>query len=98
MAKYPEHEKLRMYERECGTLSGFLDFLSERGWFIAEYTEKFDEAFSVHESNDQIIGLYLDIDPKKLGAEKNAMVDEIRTEDRNKESDRPPSEQFSVTD
>ncbi len=75
--KYPEHEKLKARECEADVLSGFLDFLSARSWLIAEYTEESERLLPVRERNEQIIGLYLDIDPKKLSAEKDAMYREL---------------------
>jgi hypothetical protein len=39
-----------------------------------------DEVLYDHDTprNEELIGLFLDIDPKKLSAEKSAMVDELR--------------------
>lgn len=76
--KYPEHEKLKANEASALTLSGFLDFLSEQGWSIAEYPEHSDYLHSIRQGPDQIIGLYLGIDPKKLSKEKDAMVKELQ--------------------
>lgn len=81
MSKYPEHEKLKAKERESYVLSGFIDFIGEQGWHLSEYST--DRGYgehlrSIHKRPDEIIGLYLGIDPKKLDAEKNAMLAEVR--------------------
>lgn len=80
-SKYPLHEKLRAHEREANTLSGFLDFIQERGWLLAEYStntdaDLFERLFPIQERPEQIIGAYLGIDPKALSAEKDAMYAE----------------------
>lgn len=79
--KYPEHEKLKARERDSRLLSQFYDFIvHDQCWFIAEYYEdsESDRLFPVRLRPDEIIGLFLDVDPKKLEAEKRAMLDEIR--------------------
>lgn len=77
MAKYPEHEKLRAAQATALILSGFIDFIGERGWYLTEYAEESERLFMIRERPDEIIGLYLGIDPKKLSAEKDAMYQEI---------------------
>lgn len=76
-SKYPLHEKLKAHEREALTLSGFLDFLSAQGWEIGEYPAKSDYLFPIRQRPDEIIGAYLEIDPKALSAEKDAMYAEL---------------------
>lgn len=81
-AKYPLHEKLKAHERESLVLSGFLDFIQERGWMLAEFgknkeTDLHDRLFPIRERPDEIIGAYLNIDPKALSAEKDAMYQEL---------------------
>jgi hypothetical protein len=77
MAKYPEHEKLKARQADALLLSGFIDFLNERGWNIAEYTEDSDRLWAIRERPEEIIGLFLEIDPKKLSKEKDAMYAEL---------------------
>lgn len=78
MSKYPEHDKLKKYKRDAATLSGFIDFISEQGWELAEWSDKTERLLSIRQRPDEIIGLFLGIDPKKLEAEKQAMLTEIR--------------------
>lgn len=78
MKTYPEHEKLKAHQSEALTLSGFLDFLSGRGWEIAEFNEDYESLHAIRKRPDEIIGLYLGIDPKKLSKEKDSMVKELQ--------------------
>ena len=77
--KYPEHEKLKARQRDVGLLGEFYDFLiHDQCWTIAEYPDEWDHLRPINLRPDEIIGLFLGIDPKKLEAEKRAMLDEIR--------------------
>lgn len=76
--KYPEHEKLKAKEREASTISGFIDFLAEQGWELASFNDKDERLWPIHKRPDEIIGMFLKIDPKKLEQEKQAMLKEIR--------------------
>lgn len=78
--EYPEHEKLKAKEREALTIGSFIDFLSEQGWEIAEWNDEAERLWSIRKRPEEIIGLYLRIDPKKLEAEKQAMLKAIRAD------------------
>jgi hypothetical protein len=77
MVKYPEHEKLKTHQAEASILGRFIDFIGEQGWELAEF-HKDEQLWPICKRPDEIIGLFLDIDPKKLEAEKRAMLDEVR--------------------
>ena len=77
-SKYPEHGKLKACQAEASTLSGFIDFLSEQGWEIAEWSDDIERLCALRKRPDEIIGMFLGIDPKKLEQEKRAMLAEIR--------------------
>lgn len=77
-SKYPEHEKLKANEDKAMLIGSFIDFLREQGWELAEWYDKREELVSVRKRPDEIIGLFLGIDPKTLEKEKQAMLDEIR--------------------
>lgn len=93
MNKYPLHEKLKAHEHEAHVLGGFLDMLDEQRLVLAKYHEHGDECYDGDErecglrteqlydfgipTKEQLIGLYLEIDPKGLSAEKDAMYQEI---------------------
>lgn len=86
-AKYPLHETLKAHEHESLVLSGFLDTLHENGYEVVKrhecdhgckekiWCEQIYDSFPPR--NEQLIGLYLDIDPKVLSAEKDAMYQEL---------------------
>lgn len=76
--KYPEHEKLKKRERDALLIGNFYDFIQEQGWELAEWSNEAERLIKVYKRPEEIIGLFLGIDPKKLEAEKRAMLDEIR--------------------
>jgi hypothetical protein len=77
--KYPEHEKLKARQRDVGLLGEFYDFLTqEKGWDIAEFRDDANRYWPIAARPDEIIGLFLGVDPKKLEQEKRAMLAEIR--------------------
>lgn len=86
--KYPEHEKLKACQREVSALSNFFDFLAEQEWEIAKFDDRYERLLSIRERPDKIIGMFLKIDPKKLEAEKQAMLDEIRATNNPAETER----------
>lgn len=77
---YPEHEKLKAHESEARTLSGFIDFIAEQGWELCKWDDNqyAPRPWPITERPEQIIGMFLEIDPKKLEAEKVAMLEEVR--------------------
>lgn len=76
---FPEHEKLRARQYDASLLSGFIDFVSEQGWEIAEWDDKSERLFNIRQRPEEIIGLFLGVDPKKLEQEKREMLKQIRT-------------------
>lgn len=78
MNHYPEHEKLKARQRDVGLLSEFIDFIAEQGWELARFNDKDERLWPIHKRPDEIIGMFLEIDPKKLEKEKQAMLAEIR--------------------
>lgn len=91
--KYPLHEKLKAHQHEAAVLGEFLDMLDERGLVLAKWHEHTDncdnddgdracglrnELYDLGvPSKTELIGFYLEIDPKELSAEKDAMYDEL---------------------
>lgn len=76
---FPEHEKLRARQYDASLLSSFIDFVSEQGWEIAEWNDKSERLFNIRQRPEEIIGLFLGVDPKKLEQEKREMLKQIRT-------------------
>ena len=77
-AKYPEHEKLKAAQGQVTTLSDFYDFIGEQGWEIAKFDDDSERLWPIRKRPDEIIGMFLEIDPVKLEQEKRAMLEEIR--------------------
>lgn len=67
MSIYPEHEKLRARQYDASFLSGFIDFIAEQGWELAEFDDTTERLLTVRKQPDEIIGMFLGIDPKKTG-------------------------------
>lgn len=78
LPEYPEHEKLKARQRDVGLLSEFYDFIGEQGWEIAEWNRDSERLLTVRQRPGEIIGMFLGVDPKKLEAEKRAMLEKIR--------------------
>lgn len=76
--EHPLHEKLRRNEGQAITLGSFIDFISEQGWELCEYDNHARRYFPVRKRPEEIIGMFLEIDPKELEREKQAMLNEIR--------------------
>lgn len=78
---YPEHEKLRAVCDQSQSQGEFIDWLSNKGIFLARYYGNHD-AGPIHEPVTSLLAEYHDIDTRKLEAEKRAMLDEIRRANR----------------
>lgn len=77
--EYPLHEKLRRNEGQAITIGSFIDFIGEQGWELCEYDDHVRRYSPVRKRPEEIIGAFLEIDPKKLEQEKQAMLEEIRS-------------------
>lgn len=68
-AEYPEHDKLKAVQQEVETIGSFIE------WFICEQPniERLD-AVAV----EKLVGKYFGIDPVKLEAEKQQMLEELQ--------------------
>lgn len=75
--KYPEHEKLKARQRDVGLLSEFIDFIAEQGWELASFNDEDERLWPIHKRPDEIIDMFLEIDPKKLEQERKAILAEI---------------------
>lgn len=86
LPEYPEHEKLKAKQKEVSVLSEFYDFITqEKGWAIAEFRDDVNRYWPIQLRPDDIIGMFLEVDPKALEAEKRAMLDEIRKADKRRQ-------------
>lgn len=76
---------------EAATLSSFIDFIAEQGWELARFNDRDERLFPIHKRPDEIIGLFLEIDPVKLEQEKRVMLAEIRAANDEHEFKKRPS-------
>ena len=82
---YPEHEKLRASQTEVSVLSSFIEFIAEQRWELCAWDDENEfnpRPWPIHKQPDEIIGMFLGIDPKKLEIEKRAMLEAIRNVDK----------------
>jgi hypothetical protein len=81
MTDYPEHEKLQALGGANQTVGDFIEWLGEQGIYLASYgTGSYcDELFSIHKSRDDLLASFFEIDRDKLEAEKQAMLDALRS-------------------
>lgn len=78
--KYPLHHKLQDLQGESQKIGNFISWLQEQGWWICEDEGKRDysEYRPVRHTIEDLLGMYFEIDPKALSAEKDAMYDEMQ--------------------
>ena len=77
-AAYPEHAKLKEISHLSQACAEFLGWLSEKGLWICELREKFEDFVPTHLSCDKLLAEHFGIDPVKLEEEKLAMLEVIR--------------------
>ena len=79
---YPEHERVKAIQREAQAINDFVDWLHEEKE-LSLYA--WDEATATYcpaqDSVTDLIAEFFGIDCKKLDAEKQKMLDEIRGAD-----------------
>ena len=81
---YPEHEKVKALYREIEAIREFMEWLKEeKEVTLARWDETDVEEGGLHVVNYHITDLleeFFGIDPAKIEAEKQEMLDEIRKE------------------
>lgn len=77
---YPLHEKLKENKDHAEAVSEFLDFLEEKDLHIAKYSGARGniQLYPFPMSKDNLIGMFLGIDPTELEAEKMDMLNKLR--------------------
>ena len=81
MSEYPEHEKLKAVKELSQTCGEFVDFLEEKGIYLAEYDTK-DERNRLYRWRGRMTKLlaeFFEIDEDALEREKQAMLEKIRS-------------------
>lgn len=81
--RYPEHEKLRAIADRSQVCGEFLDWLQhEKGYRLTERVKLNDRTrgdVEVMRSTEDLLGEFFCIDRDKLAAEKDLMVERMRT-------------------
>jgi len=76
--KYPEHEKLTKISEQSQFLGEFMEFLGEKGYVIAKYTQPYDQLQPVVRDINNFLAEMFDIDLIKIEAEKREMLEDWR--------------------
>lgn len=76
-SKYPEHEKLRAVKDKSQTIGDFLSWLDENDRVICK-RDRDGDFCPVRGTIEKLLAEYFEIDLRKISAEKDAMVDELR--------------------
>lgn len=71
---YPEHAKLRSVKNEAQAIGAFIEWLRENNLIIADRDTVEEDARGI----ERLLADHFEIDLQKIGAEKDAMVDELR--------------------
>ena len=79
---YPEHDKLHKVREQSEAIGEFLENLEHKGIELAEWGKPFKGGpkglVPIHKSRNTILAEYFEIDLKKLEAEKEQMLAEMR--------------------
>lgn len=75
--KYPENEKLAMFDSERRAVAWFLEWLDEQGITLCERRGATDYLVPSGLQGEAIILKWLEIDPKKLEDERRAMLESL---------------------
>lgn len=75
--KYPEHKKLEALNGDNDTVARFLEWLSENDYAITSVEEEEPQPL-LYRSVTSWLSEYFEINPAKIAAEKDAMIEEIR--------------------
>lgn len=76
---YPEHKKVRAVQRESQAINDFMEWLQEeKNIGFAYFEEGLGDVLLSTPSLMELLEEFFGIDPEKLEAEKQAMLDEIR--------------------
>lgn len=78
MSVYPEHDKLRKIADKSQVCGEFIDWLESRGIVLCEIHRRRDEFLPTQETLQALLAAFFDIDQKRIDAEKEEMLDDIR--------------------
>ncbi len=75
---YPEHVKLQLVKDKSQVCGEFLEFLENRGTFLAEMHD--GELYTTSTCWEELLAMFFGIDLGKLEAEKKQMLAELRAQ------------------
>lgn len=79
MTDYPEHEKLQKVKGYTQAIGEFLDWLGERGIYLAEWERNSERMFPIGgKRNIDLIAEFYDLDRDALEEEKRVMLRTVR--------------------
>lgn len=81
--KYPEHQKLKAIVDRSQTCGEFIDWLEGREIYLCEHVYDDDtfqgNYYRIRSTLQQLLAEFFEIDLKKIGDEKDAMLEELRS-------------------
>jgi hypothetical protein len=79
---YPEHEKLTALGDKNQVVGDFIKWLKKEGYVFAKYGDRQgryqEELFDHHPPMSFLLGNFFEIDPDKIEAEKEQMLQDLR--------------------
>jgi hypothetical protein len=75
---YPEHRKLKAVVDRSQTIGEFLDWLEEKGLWLANMDVEGPRMSPYYYKKENILAEFFGIDLKKIEKEKLAMLEELR--------------------
>lgn len=77
---YPEHEKMRVVKDRADAISGFLEWAQGGGYRLCLWSDmsRGGNWSPIRQSIEGLVADYLEIDLKRVEAEKRAMLEKIR--------------------
>jgi hypothetical protein len=83
--RFPEHEKMAAVQEHTQVMGEWVSWLQAKGYVLAEYgtgkpgdDRSPDRLYAVHSDPMALMAEFFDIDPVKVETEKRAMLDEMR--------------------
>lgn len=80
--KYPECEKLHAVSEKSQELGFFLDWLTSNGIVLAKWHDDIDQLYPAHETIQNILARYFDIDMNKVDEERAQILEELRSKNK----------------
>lgn len=84
MAKHKELDKMQKVQNQSQTIGEFLGWLSEQKIWLSKYDtdQHYDRLFPLHTGTEQLLADYFEIDLDKAEKERQALLDEVREQNK----------------